>query len=354
MKKKKQQPVIRSTAGLAAHLGLSRWTVSRALNGHAGIRRETRERVEQAMTHFQFAPSPLARALRGGRTGTVGICLQELENFNLASKISTLHGKLRQAGFRALLEFSDGQPEVEAEILHHFISMQVEEIVIFSGMLSPQSASFRALREAKIPVVLIDPRESSLPGAVWVDRAAAIRQVTRHLLGLGHRRFASLGINPTYYYGTVRSRALQECLTPPHAPRGTRLLSLFEPEAEMMDFDYGRRLAELLLAEPEPPTALVALNDRIAFGAMELLKQRAFRIPKDFSVVGYDNSDLSAFAVPALTTIDPQVDLLIDNALQLLLGNIGKTSIGKNVNRRIEPRLILRASTAAPSQRPRI
>jgi DNA-binding LacI/PurR family transcriptional regulator len=126
------------------------------------------------------------------------------------------------------------------------------------------------------------------------------------------------------------------------------LLSLFEPEAELMDFDYGRRLAERLLAELHPPTALVALNDRIAFGAMELLKRRNFRIPQDFSVVGYDNSDLSAFTVPALTTVDPQVDLLVDNALRLLLGKIEKKENGKNVSRRIEPRLILRASTAAP------
>jgi DNA-binding LacI/PurR family transcriptional regulator len=293
----------------------------------------------------------MARALRGGRTGTVGICLQELENFNLASKISALHGGLRREGFRALLEFSDGQPEVEAEILHHFISMQVEGAVIFSGMLSSQSPSFRALREAKIPVVLIDPRTAAFPGAVWVDRAAAIQQVTRHLLELGHRHFASLGINPEYYYGTVRSRALEECLKPPHAPRGTRLLSLFEPEAEQMDFDYGWRLAERLLEKPEPPTALVALNDRIAFGTMELLKRRNFRIPRDFSVVGYDNSDLSAFAVPALTTVDPQVDLLIEHALRLLLGSIEKRKEEKNLSRRIEPRLILRASTAAPLRR---
>lgn len=341
------RPPIRSTAALAAHLGLSRWTVSRVLNGHPGIKQETRERVEKAMIRLRFAPSPMARALRGGRTGTVGICLQELEGFNLAAKISALQARLRPAGFRGLLELSDGQPQVETEILHHFAAMQVEGVVIFSGTLSPKSPSFRALREAGIPVVFIDPRSPLYPGSVWVDRGAAIGQVTRHLLKLGHRHFAALGINPDSYYGAVRGRALQESLAPPHAPRETRLLSLFEPDAERMDFEYGQRLTELLLAGRKRPTALIALNDRIAFGVMETLKRRGHDIPRDFSIVGYDNSDLGAFATPALTTVDPHVDLLIDHAVRLLVESIAKKGEGRSASHRIEPELILRYSTAA-------
>ena len=247
-----------------------------------------------------------------------------------------------------MLEFSDGQLESETEILQHFIAMQVEGVVIFSGLLSQRSSSFRNLQQAGIPVVLIDPCAPSSRGTVWIDRAAAIAKVTKHLVQLGHRRFAALGIDPLSYYGTMRSQALEENLAPPHVPGGASLLNFFEPKAWQMDFEYGWRLAERVLAESKRPTALIALSDRVAFGAMEFLKRHKFRVPHDFSIVGYDNSDLSTFAVPALTTVDPQVDLLIEHGVKMLLHDIAKAKGPQKASQRIEPRLVVRSSTAPP------
>jgi DNA-binding LacI/PurR family transcriptional regulator len=230
--------------------------------------------------------------------------------------------------------------------------MQVEGVVIFSGLLSRRSPVLRTLEDAGIPVIMVDPHTPSFRETVWIDRAAAIRKVAQHLVQLGHRRFAALGIHPTSYYGTVRSQALQEYLAPPHAPADTQLLYLYEPEAQRMDFEYGRRLAERLLALPEPPAALISLSDRIAFGAMEYLKRNNFRIPEDFSITGYDNSELSAVALPPLTTVDPHVDRLIDQAVTLLLEKIEKKKPESRQSQRIEPDLVLRSSTGAPPELP--
>lgn len=348
VRKDREPTTIQSTSELAAYLGLSRWTVSRALNGHPEIGNETRQRVEEAVTRFQFVPSPMARALRGGRTRMVGICLQELEKLNLSSKISTLQYQLREVGFRSLLEFGDGGSAIEAEILQHFISMQVEAVAVFSGVLSRRDAAFRTLREANIPVVQIDPGSPSHPDTVWIDRGSAMEQTARHLLELGHRSFATLGINPQGYYGPIRSRSLAKCLNPPNAPAAVRVVHLFEPEALQLDFDSGQRLAERLLALKEIPTALVCLSDKVAIGAMEYLKGRGYRIPEDFSVTGYDNSDLSMICTPALTTVDPQVDKLIELAVDLLLNSIENMQNRRRPSQRVEPRLILRRSTGKP------
>jgi len=349
---------IRSTAGLAARLGLSRWTVSRVLNGHPGIHPETRDRVEREMKKLHFSPSAMARGLRGGRTGTIGIGIQDLENFNLVSKVSLLNERLRAHSLHGLLEFSDGQADLEEAILHRFIAAKVEGVVFFGGVLPRGHAAFKALAQTGIPFVPIDPYDSALPGAVLTDRAAAIRQAAGHLLTLGHRRFATLGIDPGTPYGTVRIGALQECLATQKAT--ATCLSFFEEEAPRMDFDYGRRLAERLLAETgasrERPTALIALNDRIAFGAMEGLKRRGCRIPSDFSIVGYDNSDLGAFASPGLTTIDARADLLVEQAQRRLLDRIEgarqkgtSTRLPSPKRLLVEPALLVRESTAAPS-----
>ncbi|MEI9998166.1 MAG: substrate-binding domain-containing protein [Verrucomicrobiota bacterium] len=211
------------------------------------------------------------------------MCLQDLESFNLTAKISSLQGRLRAKGYRVLLEFSDGAPEAEAEILNHFATMQVEGVVILAGLLARRSPAQRALDRLGIPIVPIDPREPSPRGTVWLDRGAALQAAARHLLQLGHRRFAALGIDPASYYGGVRTRALDEALSPPLAPARTSLRYFHEPDAARMDYAYGWRLAERLLAEAKRPTALIALSDTIAFGAMECLRRKHFRVPGDFS-----------------------------------------------------------------------
>jgi DNA-binding LacI/PurR family transcriptional regulator len=349
--KKRLPKAVQSTAELAARLGLSRWTVSRVLNQHPGIHQKTRERVERGMAKYNFAPSAMARGLRGGRTGTVGICIQELENFNLVSKVSTLNEKLRSHGLHGLLEFSDGVPDLEAAIVRRFIAMRVDGVVFFGSVLPRRHAAFTALREAGIPFVPIDPFDGSLPGAISVDRGSAMRQVATHLLGLGHRKFVSLGIDPSSPYGRIRMKALELALHSRHAT----LLPLFGSAAPRMDFEYGRRLAERLIAKTKPPCAIIAVNDRLAFGAMEFLKRKGFEVPSDFSVCGYDNSDLSAFASPSLTSVDAQPDALIEKAQERLLSQLaaspkGETRTAEFPGIRIEPKLIVRDSTAPPAK----
>ena len=238
----------------------------------------------------------MGRGLSGGRTGSIGICVQELEDLNLVPKISSLHHRLRRRGLHGLLEFSGGEAGVEEEVLRRFASMRVEGVIAFASVLPRAAASRRLLERQGIPFVSVDPFVAGSGEGVSVDRASAIRQVTGHLLELGHRRFASFGIDPAYPYGRLRQKALRRVLR----KEGASLTEFFEAAAPRMDFGYGWRLAERLLAAPgkAAPTAIIALNDRLAFGAIEFLKRHGRRVPEDISVVGYDNSDLSAFSSP--------------------------------------------------------
>jgi DNA-binding LacI/PurR family transcriptional regulator len=307
-------PLIQSTAQLAASLGLSRWTVSRVLNGHPGVDPATQQRVRDAIAQSGFAPSPAARLLRGGRTGTVGVCLPGIDAFNLAGKIASLQTGLRAAGLRALLELSDGQPTAEEDILRHFLAMKVEGVVLFAGVLPPTHAVFSALKQ--IPLVMVDPRDPKTPGAVSTNRAEAVRLAVQHLLSLGHTRFAGLGFNPAGYYGKARCAELKRALK----AKGLTPTLLFDPNAGQMSYEYGAKLAETLLALPAPehPTALIAANDRIAIGAASHLHKCGHRLPEEFSLIGYDNTEVAAFARPALTTLDPQWEPLIQAALERL------------------------------------
>src|SRR5690606_23635790 len=107
-------PGVATTSALARHLGLSRWTVSRVLNGHPGVRPDTVARVRAAMDELGFTPDPLARGLRGTPTGAVGVCFSELESPILARKTATLQRLLREAGLRSLIELTNGEADLEA------------------------------------------------------------------------------------------------------------------------------------------------------------------------------------------------------------------------------------------------
>lgn len=339
-------PVIRSTAELAEHLGLSRWTVSRALNNHPAVKPATRELVQAAARDLHFAPNHMARVLQGGRTGLVGVCFNELESPVLVKKISILHRLLRERGQRGLIELTHGDPHAEREVIAHFARMRVDGIItVYSQVASPDE--FSALSaDTGIPVVHVDPLTELLRPAATLDRAAAMRLLVDHLVALGHRRLALLGIRRTLYpdrWRGLRTAFKKHALAEPSSVR------VFADEnSTAQDYAHGRALAEELLADGYRPTAILALNDRVAIGASARLAEAGWRFPEDCSITGFDNIDVAEHTRPALTTIDHQSDLIMREALELLAAP-AKVRASKSL-RVIKPRLITRASTGPVSR----
>ncbi len=337
-------PVIRSTAELAAHLQLSRWTVSRALNNHPAVKPATRDRVLAAAQALHFAPNQMARSLQGGRTGLVGVCFNELESPVLVKKISILHRLLRERGQRGLIELTHGDPQAEREVIAHFARMRVDGIItVYSQVAS--SDEFSALSaDTGIPVVHVDPLTESLHPAATLDRAAAMRLLVDHLVALGHRRVALLGIRRTLY--PDRWRGLRAAFKK-HAIAEPAAVRVFADEnSDAQDYAHGRALAEELLADGYRPTAILALNDRVAIGASARLQEAGWRFPQDCSITGFDNIDVAEHTRPALTTIDHQSDLIMREALELL----SAPAKSGDTRRVIKPRLIVRASTGPVSR----
>lgn len=335
----KTTPSIQSTAQLAEHLKLSRWTVSRALNGHPAVKPETRRRVEEAAQAFNFVPSALARGLQGGRTGTIGVCFNELESPVLVKKISILHRLLRERGLRGLIELTHGEAQAERDVIAHFVNMRVDGIVTVYSQL-PSSAAFDALLAGtEIRIVHVDPLTESLGPAVTMDRALAMKLLVQHLVELGHRRLALLGIRRTLY--PDRWRGLRAAFKKHQLAEPAQIRVWAHEDSTAQDYSHGRLLAEELLADGYKPTAILALNDRVAIGAMTRLQEAGWRIPEDCALVGFDNLDIGEHCRPTLTTIDHQSDELMARALAILFGEVH----AKKPFDAFPPRLIVRASS---------
>ncbi len=337
-----------TTAALARHLGLSRWTVSRILNGHGGVHEETVRKVRAAIADLDFQPSALARGLRGGRTHTVGVCFQDLESPVLAMRAGALQQRLREEGYHAAIELSGASADLERAAIRRFVAQRVDGIVLIFSRLKNGDPVIRMLEREKTPCFWVDPENPVHGDQVLLDRGRSMKLVLEHLTGLGHRRIALLGIDPEDPFGALRIPGLKK-----FAPRcgldfERDFLQIFHAGESRQTFEYGYELAGELLdhAPAELPTAILALNDRIAIGTINRLREDGVRVPEDISVVGYDNMAVSEHYYPPLTTVDHQTDRLMELAVHGLLDRLkpGNSSLPPRSSR-VRPRLIIRQST---------
>ena len=343
---------LNTTAALARHLGISRWTVSRVLNGHSGVKEETVRRIKQAIEELAFEPSALARGLRGVHTPTVGLCFQDLDSPVLAMRAASLQHRLREEGYQTVIELAGESVELERGAIRRFVSQQVDGIVLIFSRLTADDPAFRLLERSQTPCFWLDP-EHLVPGdRILLDRARSMNLVLDHLNGLGHRRIALLGIDPDNRFGALRIPGLKK-----YAPKcgldfERDFIPVFHPGETTHTFEYGYELSGDLLQQHSAnlPTAIIALNDRIAIGTINRLRENGIRVPQDISVVGYDNIAVAEHYHPSLTTVDHQTDRLMDLAVRGLLERIG--SVKKNLpprEARILPKLIIRQSSG-PAQ----
>lgn len=333
---------IRSTAELARALGLSRWTVSRALNGHPEINEETAARIKAEAQKHGFAPSMLGRALRSGQTDQVGICLPDLVDYFLTTKITLLQHAFRQAGLHAVLQIIDGSRESEIAALERFAAMRCTGVVVIASQLRSDEEGWRSLTNAGISVVRIDPLDLTGKPSVSTDRRFATREALKHLNRLGHRKVVVAGVSATGSYGRQRIAGLREGCRACGWNFEKDVLIFGHPGADD-DFSAGTMLAEDYLKHGAGHHAIIAINDRVAMGLMRALQAKGLSIPGDVSIIGYDNMDFSPYANPPLTTIDPQVDLLIAQAVRLM----GAPECADE-KLMVKPRLVIRSSDGPP------
>ena len=335
---------IRSTSDLAKRLHLSRWTISRILNGHSGVAEETQVRVRKAMAELGFQPNSLARGLRKGTTSIIGICLPEIEGLYLGQKLEFLRQALTAEGCHVMAGITNGDSQEEAKALERFLNLRAAGVISFASHLTARTPQVRHFAEAGIPLVFVDPMVAPPKGSVCVDRSTGMHEALEHLFALGHRHIATLGIEPGGHYSRERLQSIASAYTTHGWDAGKFVHQAPLPTDGLSPYESGRASAEALWNDSPRPTAVLALNDRVAIGLMDGLRTLGVRVPEDLSLVGYDNMEVGAFLAPRLTTIDARPDALIAAATERLLQSIRGEEPG-GVPAIIPTRLLVRDST---------
>lgn len=335
---------MRSTADFARHIGLARTTVSRVLNGHPGLKQKTIDRVQRALAETGFTPNAHALHLKGKRTSMIGICIEDLATPPAVRKLATLQRVLRTRGFSSLIEVFT--PGAGREVVRHFLSLRVEAVVFIGHFVREEiEARIAELIALSTPHLVIDHFGLKNANTVSLDRAAGMAAVINHLLDHGHRSFGLLGVTKGPVNRIDRLSGIQTALRARGLEYDGCVTSLDHLHERKNDFDYGRALASSFARLPQRPTAFLGYNDEIAIGALRGFQDAGVKAPRDVSVTGFNNQDISHMIAPTLTTVDQSIATTIDVAAEAILSQLGRPPRAKPLVRTIEPQLVIGEST---------
>ncbi len=325
--------------------GVSQSTVSRVLSGaplSIPVSPETRERILNVVSELGYVPNPLARALRGARTALVGLIVRDIEDPFFAMAIAAITAEARRHHYNVVLGHA-GSSGHQAVALREVLETGHCDGSILLGDLRDQATLWADLTRRPMPLVGLwqGARAPQIP-VVNVDNRQGIYLALEYLLGLGHRRIAFIqggrtgdGLERRDAY--VRFLREHE-LTVPDGYVRVASNTFAEGAATMRDLATLR----------EPPTAVLASTDVMAVGALSAASQIGLRVPSDLSVVGFDDIPLTAFTVPALTTVHQPMGQIARLAVDMLLQSLDGAPHSRARRRLVEPSLVVRQSCAPP------
>ncbi|UZK66188.1 LacI family DNA-binding transcriptional regulator [Sphingomonas sp. M1-B02] len=306
------RPTIKEVSKIA---GVSFKTVSRVLNNEKHVSEETRRRVEEVVARLNFRPSHAARTLAGRRSFQVALLYDNPSPYYVYHVQMGAQQRCSELGFRLLLQPVDSQAD---DLISNVLAL-IDETHLDGLILSPPVTEavglIDELDRRGLPYVRIAPGIRKGAGmAASMDDVAAAREVTRHLIDLGHRSIAFLRGPESHVSSSDRLQGYRDEL----AAHGIA----FDPELVVggdYSFNSGCEAARTLLARTPRPTAIFAGNDDMAAGVLAVAHEADIAVPDALSIVGFDDSDLAKAVWPPLTTMRQPVRELAYAAAGLML-----------------------------------
>ena len=318
-------------------------TVSKVMHDAPDVSAATKTRIRALAEEMGYMPNAMARGLRSRKTRLLGVVVSTVTNPVFGRVLLALEELAHSHGYDLLLAHSLNDPAREEAVIRRMLSRHVEGLLLSPVYrLQPTAPIYEELRRRAVKTVLLGHRAPFCEHLAAVETAdfEASRQLTTHLLELGHRRIA-------YLAGPVISPANRERL---EGYRAALRAANLEPDDRLIfhagaTLEEGEQAAAQLAQESVRPTALMAVNDLVAIGAANFLLRQGWQIPRDISVAGFGNVLLAEhFRVPLTTVRQPKLRLgqaAFDLLLKLLQGEAVQSL-------RLPAQVVVRESTAPP------
>jgi LacI family transcriptional regulator len=308
---------------VARHAGVSPMTVSRVINSETNVRDETRAKVAASIKTLRYAPNPAARNLASAASIHIGI----LYASSTAAYLSELLlGVLEQASLSScqlVLEQCENL-ESERKAVQRLIAGGVDGVILPAPLCDSEDA-LKTVVSAGIPAVLVTSGRPA-PGfsAVSINDFEAAREMTRHLLSLGHRRISFINGHPGHTASGQRFRGYMEGMT----EAGVEV-SANQVAQGFFTYRSGLEAAERLLTNGFNPTAVFASNDDMAAATMAIAHRKGLDVPGDIAIAGFDDTPLATMIWPELTTVHRPIADMAREAVRLLIEQVRSRRAGR-------------------------
>ena len=317
-------PTIRDVAKRA---GVATTTVSRVINGAKYVRKDVREAVLKTMKELEYAPNTAARSLASTDGARIGL----LYNNPSATYFSEfLFGALDESGrhgFQLAMEKCESGNFAAARAAIHKLMKGGLAGMVLPAPVCESAALIAELTQAGVSVVAVATgRFHGQTSSVHIDDFKAAYEMTNYLLARGHRQIGFVKGHPDHSSSHERERGFLEALRVADCPIDRKLIT-----QGYFSYRSGLDAAEQLLSLPQKPTAIFACNDDMAAGVMSVAHRVGLTVPRDLSIVGFDDTQMAAAVWPALTTVHQPVAVIARKALDLIMREIQSRRAGIHI-----------------------
>ncbi len=337
---------------IAKECGVSIATVSRVLNGKGPVAPSTKAQIEAVIEKYHYSPNSLAQSLVRRQSQSLGVIMPDITNPYFSTLFTEVERAAHNSSFSVILcntmfrssSLLDQKVSSEEVYFQMMLDKKVDGVLIAGGQIdlmevSEEYISALSRLASSIPVVVIGRTLPDIP-CTFVDKETreGVSIALKHLMAQGHRRIAFVGGEEHIYTTDFRLKAYRETLEKMHLEYVPELVSL--SDYYMPD---GYTAAAVLLERQVPFTAMLAMNDNVALGAVRAIRDQGLSVPEDIALVSCDQFYNGDYLLPRLSSVDRHNNALGKYVIQLLLNAIQETDTP--VDAPLLPQLIVRESS---------
>lgn len=314
---------------VAKEAGVSITTVSRYLNNSYPVNVNTKKTIQAAIDKLNFKPNAIARGLVNKKTNTVGIIVPYITNMFFPEVVRGISDHCNTKGYDIILANSKSDGFEEKKSVENFLERQVDGIVIIAPKIEKLPASFYSKLNKTVPLVLVNKYfDDSDITFIYNDEKDGAYKATEYLLDLGHRNILFISGSQNSYSSVVKIDGFSEALK----DRG--IIQKNNVEDNILISDYTSENAYKLIKSNmdyvKKYSAIFCANDLMAIGVIKALRSEGLEVPKDFSVIGFDDISISSLYEPGITTVSQNINSLGKISGDAVIKLIEKEEVLKN------------------------